>query len=157
ANKDYGKDYEHCGLLQTRFFDLKRSILANEERYNQCLESAKSFDKSDDDNRFSTNIDVIKEAWNELLSLISAKEQGFIAASRMHRFNRDVADACERIKEKAAVLNNADLGRDSHSALSLFRKHEIFENDLVALEAQLQILINDSAKLKAAYPGGNGR
>ena len=35
------------------------------------------------------------------------------------------------------------------------KKHEGFENDLVALEAQLQVLIDDSARLQEAYPGGN--
>src|SRR5699024_8014832 len=54
---DFGKDFEHCGILQSRFVDLKRSILANEERYNQCVDFAKGFDKSDDENRFSTNIE----------------------------------------------------------------------------------------------------
>lgn len=32
-----------------------------------------------------------------------------------------------------------DLGKDSNSVLALIRKHEGFENDLVALEAQLQV------------------
>ena len=35
------------------------------------------------------------------------------------------------------------------------RRHEAFESELVALEAQLQILVDDSARLQTAYPGGN--
>lgn len=42
-----------------------------------------------------------------------------------------------------------------NSALALYRKHEGFENDLVALEAQLQVLVEDSVKLQAKYPGDN--
>lgn len=97
--------------------------------------------------------DIVTDTWNAVIDAINQKEQKFIAAVKMHRFNRDVADAFDRINEKSTILNNDDYGRDRQSTQNLIRKHDIFENDLVALEAQLQILINDSAKLKAAYPG----
>jgi spectrin beta len=57
----------------------------------------------------------------------------------------------QRINEKKAVLGN-DLGRDLNSALALLRKHEAFENELVALEAQLQVLVEDASKLQKTYP-----
>ncbi len=41
--------------------------------------------------------------------------------------------------------------------MALYRKHEGFENDLVALEAQLQVLIEDSVRLQAKYPGENAK
>lgn len=44
-----------------------------------------------------------------------------------------------------------------NSALALYRKHEGFENDLVALEAQLQVLVEDSVRLQAKYPGENAQ
>lgn len=56
----------------------------------------------------------------------------------IHRFHRDVAEALSRIHDKDAALSD-DLGKDSNSVLALIRKHEGFENDLVALEAQLQV------------------
>lgn len=48
-----------------------------------------------------------------------------------------------------------DLGRDLNSVLALIRRHEGFENDLVALEAQLQVLVEDASRLQAHYPGNN--
>ncbi|KAJ6217266.1 hypothetical protein RDWZM_008423 [Blomia tropicalis] len=157
STEDYGKDYEHCNLLQSKFFDLKRSILSNEERFKQCEDFATSLaSKNDDDHHeINTTMDTIRNAWNELLKLVNIREQNFIAANRIHRFNRDNGEAFERIKEKSTILNNQDLGRDTHSAQNLIRKHVLFQNDLVVLEAQLQVLINDSVKLQAAYPGGN--
>lgn len=157
ATEDYGKDFEHCTLLQAKFTDLKRSILSNEDRYKQCIEFGNSLANNDDDTRFTINknIEFCANAWEELIEMLNKKEQKFIGASKIHRFNRDVADAYERIKEKFTILNSQDLGRDTHSTKNLIRKHEVFENDLVALEAQLQILINDSVKLKAAYSGAN--
>lgn len=58
------------------------------------------------------------------------------------------------MKDKNAVLST-ELGKDLNSALALYRKHEGFENDLVALEAQLQVLVEDSVRLQAKYPGDN--
>lgn len=79
------------------------------------------------------------------------REQRLLAAGEIHRFHRDVADALQRIHEKSAALGT-DLGRDLNSALSLLRKHEAFENELVALEAQLQVLVEDASKLCKIYP-----
>ena len=65
-------------------------------------------------------------------------EQRLQAAGEIYRFNCDVAEALSRIQEKDAALPN-DLGHDLNSVLALIRRHEGFENDLVALEAQLQV------------------
>lgn len=59
-------------------------------------------------------------------------------------------------QDKNAALSN-ELGKDLNSALALDRKHEVFENDLVATEAQLQVLVEDSVRLKNKYPGENAR
>jgi hypothetical protein len=66
------------------------------------------------------------------------REERLQAAGEIHRFHRDVAEALSRIQEKDAALPD-DLGRDLNSVLALIRRHEGFENDLVALEAQLQV------------------
>ncbi len=71
--------------------------------------------------------------------MLESREQRLNAAGEIHRFHRDVADALSRIQDKDAAISD-DLGRDLNSVLSLIRKHEGFENDLVALEAQLQVI-----------------
>lgn len=80
-----------------------------------------------------------RAAWNSLLEHIEARDQKLEAAGEIHRFNRDVAEALARIQEKYKSVSD-DLGRDVNSVQSLLRKHEGFENDLVALEAQLQVM-----------------
>lgn len=82
---------------------------------------------------------------------MTQREQKLNAAGEIHRFHRDVADALSRIQDKKAILSN-ELGRDLNSSLTLLRKHEVFENDLVALEAQLQVLVEDSVRLQSKYP-----
>jgi len=81
---------------------------------------------------------VFRECWQQLLRLMDNRAQRLQAAGEIHRFNRDVAEALSRIQEKDAALPD-DLGRDLNSVLALIRRHEGFENDLVALEAQLQV------------------
>lgn len=79
--------------------------------------------------------------WQNLLQLLAQREQKLRAAGEIHRFHRDVAEALFRIQDKNAALST-EMGKDLNSALALHRKHEGFENDLVALEAQLQVRIN---------------
>ena len=71
---------------------------------------------------------------------MSHRERRLSAAGEIHRFHRDVAEALARITEKMAALPD-DRGRDLNSVLALIRRHEGFENDLVALEAQLQVRV----------------
>lgn len=82
---------------------------------------------------------------------IESRAERLLAAGEIHRFHRDVADSLSRIHEKNAALGT-ELGRDLNSALSLLRKQEAFENELVVLEAQLQILVDDAARLQRTYP-----
>jgi len=81
---------------------------------------------------------VCREWWQQLLGLMDNRAQRLQAAGEIHRFNRDVAEVLSRIQEKDAAIPD-DLGRDLNSVLALIRRHEGFENDLVALEAQLQV------------------
>ncbi|XP_054722410.1 spectrin beta chain, non-erythrocytic 5-like [Uloborus diversus] len=155
-SEDYGQDYEHLLLLQSKFDDFKLRVESGSERFNQCEELAKKLIASD--SSYSGKIEQrqqhLRQAWSVLLDNIEARDQKLRAAGEIHRFNRDVADALSRIQEKYASIPE-DLGRDLNSVQNLIRKHEGFENDLVALEAQLQILVDDSARLQGSYPGGN--
>nr|CAD7456119.1 unnamed protein product [Timema tahoe] len=174
ASEDYGQDYEHLMLLQNKFDDFKHRIEAGSERFNQCEELAKKLIANDSpyiseiekrqEQLSNTDDDPVEEVairhahirdcWKQLLDLMENREKRLQAAGEIHRFHRDVAEALSRIQEKNAALPD-DLGRDLNSVLALIRKHEGFENDLVALEAQLQVLVEDSARLQAAYPGQN--
>ncbi|CAL7939039.1 unnamed protein product [Xylocopa violacea] len=174
ASEDYGQDYEHLLILQAKFNDFKHRIEAGSERFNQCEELARKLianespyiqdiekrqeqlGPEDDDpvGEVQKQHAHIEESWQHLLGLIRNREQRLQAAGEIHRFHRDVAEALSRIQEKEAALPE-DLGRDLNSVLALIRRHEGFENDLVALEAQLQVLVEDASRLQAHYPGNN--
>ncbi|XP_033210984.1 spectrin beta chain, non-erythrocytic 1 isoform X3 [Belonocnema kinseyi] len=156
ASEDYGQDYEHLLILQAKFNDFKHRIEAGSERFNQCESLAKKLiaNESPYIQDIEKRQEQLGESWQHLLGLIRNREQRLQAAGEIHRFHRDVAEALSRIQEKEAALPD-DLGRDLNSVLSLIRRHEGFENDLVALEAQLQVLVEDAARLQALYPGNN--
>lgn len=67
---------------------------------------------------------------------MDAREQKLHGAGEIHRFNRDVEDALSRIQEKYTSIPD-DLGRDTKQVQTYLKKHEGFENELVALEAQV--------------------
>ncbi|XP_063994705.1 spectrin beta chain, non-erythrocytic 5 isoform X3 [Diachasmimorpha longicaudata] len=156
ASEDYGQDYEHLLILQAKFDDFKHRIEAGSERFNQCEELAKKLitNESPYIQDIEKRQEQLGESWQHLLGLIRHREQRLQAAGEIHRFHRDVAEALSRIQEKEAALPE-DLGRDLNSVLALIRRHEGFENDLVALEAQLQVLVEDASRLQALYPGNN--
>ncbi|CAH1719477.1 unnamed protein product [Chironomus riparius] len=155
-SEDYGQDYEHLLILKNKFDDLKHRIELGAERFNQCEDYAKKL--INNNSPYVDDIDgrqeQLRASWDNLLKQLSQREQRLFAAGEIHRFHRDVAEALFRIQDKNAVLSS-ELGKDLNSALALYRKHEGFENDLVALEAQLQVLVEDSVRLQAKYPGDN--
>lgn len=86
-----------------------------------------------------------------MLSLMASREQKLHAAGEIHAFNRDVADSLARINEKLNSIPEI-VGRDVNSCEGMLRQHEAFENDLLALEAQLQVLVDDASRLQTLYP-----
>ena len=74
-----------------------------------------------------------------MIQAIESRDKKLEEVGEIHRINRDVAEAVARIQEKE---ESDDTGGDTKSV------HEGFKNDLVALEAQLQVLIKESAALQ---------
>ncbi|KAK9874725.1 hypothetical protein WA026_005540 [Henosepilachna vigintioctopunctata] len=153
SSEDYGQDYEHLILLRNKFDDFKLRIDAGAERFRQCEALAQKLiaNHSSYTQEINTKQEQLANSWEKLHEQINNREIRLQAAGEIHRFHRDVADALQRIQEKNAALGT-ELGRDLNSALALLRKHEKFENELVALEVQLQLLVEDASKLQKVYP-----
>ncbi|XP_061172689.1 spectrin beta chain, non-erythrocytic 5-like [Saccostrea echinata] len=156
ASEEYGSDYEHLVILRNRFEEFKRTVEAGTERFNRCERLAKWLleDKTQYEDQVKERQAHLREKWNQLLEQIENRDQKMYGAGEIHRFNRDVEEALTRIQEKYASIPE-DQGRDLFATQSYLKKHERFENELVALEAQLQVLIEDSTRLQETYPGEN--
>ena len=90
------------------------------------------------------------DEWSQLLETVDLRDEKLVAAGEIHRFNRDVAESLSRIQEKYVAIPD-DLGRDLNSVLGLIRRHENFETDLVALEAQLQVCVLTISSLNVSF------
>ncbi|XP_052269284.1 spectrin beta chain, non-erythrocytic 1-like isoform X3 [Dreissena polymorpha] len=156
SSEEYGQDYEHLLILRNKFDEFRRQVESNQERFNRCEKMARWLvdDKGPYTKQVQERQDQLNEAWNLLLEQIEARDQKLFGAGEIHRFNRDVEDALTRIQEKFQSISD-DLGRDINATNTYLKKHEGFENELIALEAQIQVLIDDSARLQETYPGEN--
>ncbi|XP_023018167.2 spectrin beta chain, non-erythrocytic 5 kst isoform X2 [Leptinotarsa decemlineata] len=153
SSEDYGQDYEHLIQLKAKFDDLKHRIETGSERYRQLDDLAQKLIANN--SSYTSDIQKkqlkLEQAWENLHNQMNMREQRLDAAGEIHRFHRDIEDALQRIQEKKAALGT-DLGRDLNSAMALSRKHEVFENELVFLEAHLQVLVEEASRLQKVYP-----
>ncbi|KAK3092932.1 hypothetical protein FSP39_009051 [Pinctada imbricata] len=156
GSEEYGSDYEHLLVLRNRFDEFRRTVDAGTERFNRCEKLANWLleDKTPYEGQVKEIQEDVREKWNELLEQIENRDQKMYGAGEIHRFNRDVEDALTRIQEKYSSIPD-DLGRDSFATQTYLKKHEGFENELAALSVQLEVLIQDSARLQETYPGEN--
>ncbi|XP_040070142.1 spectrin beta chain, non-erythrocytic 1 [Ixodes scapularis] len=155
-SEDYGKDYEHLLVLQAKFEDRKLVVDTGEKRLEQCADLGRRLITAEvaRSGEIERRLDRLEELWRGLSEALASRDQKLQAAGEIHRFNRDVGDALSRIQEKYAAIPE-ETGKDLDATQGMVRRQEGFENDLVALEAQLQVLVDDSVRLQAAYPGGN--
>ena len=137
-SEETGQDYEHLELLLARFQEFKLRVQAGEEKYKTCEALAKRLEsgaQGDQATQLAATRAACTEQWLGLIGAIQERDARLERAAEVHRFNRDVAEAVSRIGEKQAVVADRETGRDTKAVQSLIRKHEAFENDLVALEA----------------------
>ena len=60
-NEEFGKDYEHCVLLQSKFRKQKKIILDHEERIRSCMEYGESLIKNLNEQNKKFEISQIRE------------------------------------------------------------------------------------------------
>ncbi|KAK0410555.1 hypothetical protein QR680_005192 [Steinernema hermaphroditum] len=157
-SEDYGTDYEHLKDLEASFEEFKQAVRTGSERFVLCEESASELLKLGGSTPFARDVldrqEKLRSVWTLLLDYIESREAKLGAASELHKFNRDVAEMMERIEEKRASIPE-EVGKDLKQVHKLWLKHEVFENELIAMEGQLKVLLEESAKLTEQYPGGN--
>lgn len=155
-NEDYGQDHEHLLVLKSKFEEFKQSVKTGSERFVLCEQTANQLLMRSPP--FSREIlqrqDKLRSVWTLLLEYMESRDEKLQAAEQLHKFNRDVGEMEERIREKFAVLSN-ELGRDAKQACSLILKHEVFEHELNQLHEQLKVLMQEGGNLQGIYPGPN--
>ncbi|CAG9789926.1 unnamed protein product [Diatraea saccharalis] len=145
SSEDYGHDYEHLLILRSKFEELRLRVESGAERFSQCEELAKKLLATD--SPYIADIEkrqeALGESWQRLVDQIQSRGARLHAAGEIHRFHRDVADLLARAHDKRALLATPPPARDTS------------KGELLAIEAQMQVLQEEGARLIALYPGSN--
>ncbi|XP_069363525.1 spectrin beta chain, non-erythrocytic 5 isoform X3 [Maniola hyperantus] len=157
SSEDYGQDYEHLLILRSKFEELRHRVESGAERFNQCEELAKKLLASE--SPYIADIEkrqeALGESWQRLVDQIQSRGARLHAAGEIHRFHRDASDLLARAADRRAQLAPPPPPRDLRAATALLRDHDTAENDLVAIDAQMQVLQEEGARLQRLCPGGN--
>jgi len=155
GSHELGQDYDHVTLLWERFREFaKDTEMIGSERVNGVNDIADSLISSGhtDAATIAQWKDALNDAWADLGELIDTRTQMLEASKELHKYFHDCKDVLGRILEKENSMSE-ELGRDSGSVSALLRKHQNFLQDLQGLQAQVQAIQEESAKLQAAYAG----
>ncbi|RVE46093.1 hypothetical protein evm_009257 [Chilo suppressalis] len=132
-------------ILRSKFEELRLRVESGAERFSQCEELAKKLLATD--SPYIADIEkrqeALGESWQRLVDQIQSRGARLHAAGEIHRFHRDVADLLARAHDKRALLATMPPGRDTSKA------------ELLAIEAQMQVLQEEGSRLSRLYPGSN--
>jgi spectrin beta len=159
ASQELGQDYDHVTLLWERFKEFAQDTAhVGNERVAKANKIADDLIKSghSDCSTIADWKDNLNESWQDLLELIETRTQMLAASRELHKYFHDCKDILSRILEKQHVVSD-ELGRDAASVSALQRKHQIFLQDLSTLQSQVQQIVEESAKLQAAYAGDKAK
>ncbi|XP_028171582.1 spectrin beta chain [Ostrinia furnacalis] len=152
SSEDYGQDYEHLLILRSKFEELRLRVESGAERFSQCEELAKKLLATD--SPYIADIErrqeALGESWQRLVDQIQSRGAKLHAAGEIHRFHRDVADLLARVHDKRAQLS-----QDLPAGAAALRTRDSTENDLLAIDAQMQVLQEEGSRLQKLYPGSN--
>ncbi|CAD6193236.1 unnamed protein product [Caenorhabditis auriculariae] len=155
-SEDYAEDYEHLKELQSKFEEFKQSVKTGSERFVSCEAAANAILRRNPP--FSRDIlkkqEKLRSVWTLLLDYIESRETKLGAAEELHRFNRDVNEFEQWMADKISNMPR-DLGRDIKHIHSLWQQHEALDKEIKNAEPRLKKLLEESSRLKEAYPGGN--
>merc|ERR1712088_420784 len=155
GSHELGQDYDHVTLLWERFREFARDTeMIGSERVTGVNDIADSLISSGhtDAATIAQWKDALNDAWADLGELIDTRTQMLEASKELHKYFHDCKDVLGRILEKQHSMSE-EPGRDSGSVSALLRKHQNFLQDLQGLQAQVQAIQEESAKLQAAYAG----
>ncbi|KAH7638391.1 alpha spectrin [Dermatophagoides farinae] len=154
SSGDIGQDLEHVEVLQKKFDEFKKDMASQEIRINEIDRDANDLIQKDhpEKEQIAKRAAEIKEAWARLIELRRIREDKLFGAKEIQQFNRDADETISWINEKDAVISPDDYGRDMASVLTLQRKHEGVERELVALAEKVDQLEKEAQNYTEKHP-----
>lgn len=152
-----GDDLEQVEVMQKKFDDFIDELKANEVRLaemNDIAGKLKDQGETEAANKITEQVVVLNQKWTSLQEVSAQKAQQLESAHEVQRFNRDVDETIDWIKEKEDALNdlNAPDEADLKSVKTLKRKYDGLERDLAALDDKIKRMDDTSARLSNNHP-----
>lgn len=152
-----GDDLEQVEVMQKKFDDFIDELKANEVRLaemNDIAGKLKDQGETEAANKIQEQVTVLNLKWNDLQEVSAQKAQQLESAHEVQRFNRDVDETIDWIKEKEDALKDLDVPdqEDLKSVQALKRKYDGLERDLAALDDKIKRMNDTSARLANNHP-----
>ncbi|EDQ91836.1 uncharacterized protein MONBRDRAFT_14504 [Monosiga brevicollis MX1] len=154
SQTDVGTDLDHNEVLQKKFDDFHKDLVANESRVltaNSLAEKLIAAQHSDTP-AITEKRDGLNERWEQLLQASELRGEALRSAHAVHKFQRDADELLTRFAERELILSSEATGKDVGSVEAAQRKHEAAVRDLMALEGRVQELDRDASALRTAQP-----
>lgn len=152
-----GDDLEQVEVMQKKFDDFIEELKANEVRLaemNDIAGKLKNQGETAAAAKIAEQVTLLNDKWNALHEVSSSKAQQLESAHEAQRFNRDVDETIDWIKEKEDALNDLDKFNedDLKSVKALKRKYDGLERDLAALDDKIKRMAETSNRLATNKP-----
>ncbi|XP_070699072.1 spectrin beta chain, non-erythrocytic 5 [Pempheris klunzingeri] len=142
-SQDLGNDYQHVQLLRGKFEGFLKQLEVGEERLQSCSDLAARLIRSKHPQRSSVRdaLQQLSACWDDLKGVARERQDQLQRAEECHRFYQDLSDALTLIQERQKSIPD-DVAKDLRGVMSQLRKHEALLHELVAMETQLQELLD---------------
>ena len=151
---DLGKDYEHSLDLLKKLDDVDSDLKVDE---SIIVEINKMADKliaeaGADTNNITVKKDNIRAKYNKLQELIQNYRRQLQIAGNVHKFQRDTDETLARIKEKLAIIDAIDKGKDLKDVQEMTKKIDTVAEYMGGVEKRFKDHKKDAATLINNHP-----
>lgn len=150
-------DLEQVEMMQKKFDDFFDELKQNEAQLKEMKDIADKL-RNQGDNEAADKIDQqvnkLIDKWNKLQKKSKEKAKKLESANEVQRFNRDIDETIDWIKEKEDALKDLDNidEDDIKSVEKLKRKYDGLERDLAALNDKIKRMKDTSNRLANNRP-----
>ncbi|KAF7492961.1 Spectrin alpha chain [Sarcoptes scabiei] len=149
---DQLEDLEQVEMMQKKFDDFFDELKQNEAQLIEMKDIADKLKNQGEDEaakKIEDQIKKLKNKWDELKKVSEEKAQQLDSANEVQRFNRDIDETIDWIKEKEDALKDLDKidENDIKSVEKLKRKYDGLERDLAALNDKIKRMKESSNRL----------
>lgn len=150
-------DLEQVETMQKKFDDFICELKSNELRLaemNDVAQKLKNQGNAKAAAKIVEQVEDLNKQWTVLQEISSQKAQQLENAGEVQRFNRDVDETVDWIKEKDDALKDLNVNDidDLKSVQAMKRKYEGLERDLVALNDKIKQMQDTSVRLASNHP-----